>query len=272
MTAMEQLEKSEHTGEKLNEDFSKEIHDAHLDIFNNGTDATLDGLLGVTKKYLELDKEAYHEALEDSMKESEQLRWEHQATAGFGQPNAIVEAHKADYMKRAQDLLQQRDGIQGRLETVETVESRFNNYKNGRDAYLFFTDNAIVPCKFSLTSVDCSELMESNGVKKLISGDTVDRLDQLKQLMKIGAKLAEPYAEFTPYGVLALTTYSFGSMGIDVLYDEYAVYLSKQRLAQLHQNDAQFACARAVLGDRLDRLNAEIGCYQSADQTLEVAR
>ena len=116
--------------------------------------------------------------------------------------------------------------------TVETVESHFNNYKNGRDAYLFFTDNAIVPCKFSLTSVDCSELMESNGVKKLIGGDTVDRLDQLKQLMKIGAKLAEPYAEFTPYGVLALTTYSFASMGIDVLYDEYAIYLSKQRLAQ----------------------------------------
>ena len=111
---MEQLEKSEHTGEKLNEDFSKEIHDAHLDIFNNGTDATLDGLLGVTKKYLErLDKEAYHEALEDSMKESEQLRWEHQATAGFGQPNAIVEAHQADYRRSAtQDLLAQRDGIE----------------------------------------------------------------------------------------------------------------------------------------------------------------
>jgi hypothetical protein len=267
--AMERLDKSADTSKELNEEWSKELRDAHLDIFNNGTDALLDGLLGVSKKYLEMDKEAYHEALEESMSEAQRLRWEHQATAGFGTPNAIVEANIAAYPAKAKALLEKREGIQGGLETAENLESGFSKFKDRRDLYLFLTDNAVVPCSFGGDKkIDCTQLMKYNGVKKLVAGDFVDRLDQLKQAIKIGVKFAEPVAEFTPGGAVALTTYQFASMGIDVIYDETAVYLSKQRLQQMKQDDAQLAKANALLGARLDRLDAEMGCYEKANARI----
>jgi hypothetical protein len=260
ITAMERLAKAQEGERSLQEDWSKTLHDARLDIRNNGTDKLVDGLLGVAKTSLEVDKKAYHEALKESMQESQQLHWEHQATAGFGAPNAIVEAKIADYSKRALVLAEQRKTIKGRLEVVEAIQSWFERHKNRRDFYLWATDNAVMPCKFATDGkIDCLE-----GVQKLITGDTVDRLDQLKLVMKIAVKLAEPAAKFTPYGELAVTTFDLGNMGIDLLYDGFAVYFSKERLQQVRQNDTQLARAREVLGARMDRLTAEIGCYEEA--------
>jgi hypothetical protein len=261
--AVEQLLKSEETENDQKEEWSKEWHDGHLDIFNNGTDVMLEGMLPWIKRSLETVCDIYHEALEESMTEAQQLRWEHQATAGFGTPNAIVEAKIAAYPAKAKELLAQREGIEGRLAMVEGFEEKFDSYKDRRDLYLWLTDNAVVPCKFEKGSIDCTALLKYNGLRKLYDGDTVDRLDQLKMLIKIGAKVAEPMAEFTPYGMTALYGYKFGSLVIDTLYDGLAIHYSKERLQQQKQDDAQLAKARAVLDARMEMLQAEVGCYEN---------
>jgi hypothetical protein len=270
MTAIEQIAKSQNTASDLREYWSKELSDAHMDIFNNGSDALLDGVLGMGKTHLEMDKKAYQESLEASMKESQQLRWEHQATAGFGSPNAVVETKIADYTARAQALLEQRKGYEERLEGIEKVSNIFEKYKNGRDGYLFFTDNAVMPCKFGEDGkIDCDELMKHNALKKIADGDIVTDMDLFKQALKVGVKYAEPTLEFTPYGAVALGAFEFGSLAVDTTIDMIAIYNSKERLQQVKQNDVQFARARSVLGARMERLSAEVGCYHEANPTMQ---
>jgi hypothetical protein len=270
MTAMEQIAKSQETANDLKEDWTKELSDAHMDIFNNGSDALLDSVLGAGKTYLEMDKKAYRESLEASIKESQQLRWEHQATAGFGSPNAIVEANIAEYPARARALLEQREGYEARLEAVEKAENVFKKYKNGRDVYLFLTDNAVMPCKFGEDGkIDCDELMKNNALRKIANGDVVTDMDLFKRALKLGVTYAEPTAEFTPYGAVAVGAFEFGSLAVDTTIDLIAIHSSKERLQQVKQSDAQFARARAVLGARMGRLSAQIGCYQKTRPTTK---
>ncbi|HEY6252033.1 MAG TPA: hypothetical protein VI685_18915, partial [Candidatus Angelobacter sp.] len=270
MGAMEQIAKSQETVNSLKEDWSKELSAAHMDIFNNGSDALLDGVLGVGRKYLEMDKKAYQESLEASIKESQQLRWEHQATAGFGSPNKIVEEKTADYVVRARALLQQRERYQALLEGVEKAKNAFEKYKNGRDGYLFLTDNAVMPCKFGKDGkIDCDELMKNNALRKIANGDIVTDMDLFKQALKLGVKYAEPMAEFTPYGAVAVGAFEFGSLAVDTTIDLIAIHNSKERLQKVIQNDAQLARARAVLGARMERLSAQIGCYQRTRLTTK---
>jgi hypothetical protein len=264
MTAMERIAKSQEEANDLNEDWSEELRDAHRDIFNNGSDTLLDGLLGVSKTSLEMYKESYQEGLEASMKESQQLRAEYLAVAGDPAMKAAWQAKKADYLARAQNLLGRRELIENGLAGAEKAESLLDQMQTGRDFYLWLTDNEVLPCKFGDDGkINCDDLKKNNGVSKFAQGDLNTQLDLLKQVMKFGVHYS-PYIKALSHGSLIVDTWDISSLAIDLTYDETAIYESKQRLQQVQQNDAQFAKAREVLGDRIDRLNAEIDCYQRA--------
>ncbi len=258
--AMEQLEKSAQTIEGLNEDFAKVARDARLDIFNNQSDVALDTLVGFTKNNFELDKKVYEAALEKNMVRGQQLEWEVRATEGLAGPRSIVNGWSADYRKRAQELLEQREGIGSRLEMVEKVESRFEKFKNTRDIYLWITDSELLPCKLGDGKVDCSE----SGPAKMVKDDEADLYENMKTTVKFGLMVAEPLAEFTPGGEAAVLGFKLGTLMIDNVYDVVAIDLAKSRLQSFKQNDAQMERARAVLEGRIERLNAEASCYESA--------
>jgi hypothetical protein len=55
------------------------------------------------------------------------------------------------------------------------------------------------------------------------------------------------------------------SLTIDLTYDTAVGYLGYQRLEQIKQNDVQLERAKARLGERIDRMNAEVACYARAN-------
>jgi hypothetical protein len=271
MTAMEQIAKSQENSNDLAEDWNKELRDAHKDIFNNVSDAALDGLLDLSMKSLEKEKELYHEALEASMKESQQLRWEHQATAGFGSPNAIVEAKIADYLNRAKAQLGQRQVIEDDMAGVEKAQGVLERYQTRRDFRNWITDNELIPCKFANDGkVNCDDFKENNGPNQFRKGNLNTQLDLLKQVIKFGMQNSRAFKALS-YATLIGETWDDTSFVIDTAYDGLAIAYSMQRLDQVKQDDAQFAHAREVLSDRMDRLNATISCYTKASPTMEEA-
>jgi len=268
MTAMEQIAKSQENSNDLAEEWKKELRDAHKDIFNNVSDAALDGLLDLSMKSLEQDKELYHEALEASMKESQQLRWEHQATAGFGAPNAIVEAKIADYLSRAKAQLGQRQVIEDEMAGVEKAQGALERYETRRDFRNWITDDELIPCKFANDGkINCDDFKENNGPNQFRKGDLNTQLDLLKQVIKFGMQNSGTFKALS-YGSLIGETWDTTSFVIDTAYDGLAIAYSKRRLEQVSQDDAQLSKAREVLGDRIDRLNAEIGCYQRTSPAM----
>lgn len=261
MTAMERIAKSQENADDLEEDWSKVLRDAHKDIFNNVTDAALDGLLDLSMKSLEMDKELYHEALEASMKESQQLRAEYQAIKDNSSEIALWDAKKADYLARAQSQLGQRQVLEDDMAGVEKTKRILEKLQTGRDFKNWLTDNELIPCKFEKNGkINCDD----NGGTKFARGDLNTQLDLLKQVVKFGMHYSRAFKALS-YGSYIGETWDTLSFMSDTAYDGLAIAYSKQRLDQVKQNDAQLDRAREVLGDRIDRLNAEIGCYQGAN-------
>jgi hypothetical protein len=262
ITAMERIAKSQQTENDINEDWSKELRNAHMDIFNNATDALLDGLLGVTNTSLEKYKKSYQEGLEVSVRESQQLRAEYLAAARNPLEQAAWQAKKAGYLARSQIQLEKGGVLEDAIAEVKQAKSTFEKIRTGRDLYLWLTDNEVIPCKFADDDkINCDNFKKNNGVTKFAQGDMDRQLELLKQVMKFGVHYAPSLKAFS-YGSFIGETYDATSLAIDVTYDGLAIYYSKKRLLQVKQNGAQFDRAREVLGDRIDRLNAEIACYQ----------
>jgi len=264
MTALERIAKSQEEAKDLNKEWTKELKDAHQDIFLNGSDMLLDGLLGVTKTSLEMYKDSYHEGLEASMKESQQLRAEYLELAGNPAERAAWQAKQADYLARSQRLLGRREVIENAIAGVEKVESVVGKIDTGRDFYLWLTDNEVFPCKFGGDGkINCDEFKKDNGISSFAQGDLNTQLDLLKQVMKFGLDYS-PTIKALSHASLIGNTWKISSLVIDLTYDGTAIYHSTRRLQQAKQDDEQLAIARKVLGYRADRLQAEIGCYQKA--------
>jgi len=262
MRAMEQLAKSRENANVLKEDWTKVVSDANTDIFNNGSDTLLDGLLGVTKTSLEMYRESLHQGLEGSMKESQLLRAEYKAGSSNPAEKALWESKKTDILSRSQIQLENNAILGDALARVETVKSWSEKFQTGRDFYLWLTDTEMLPCKFANDGkIDCDELMKNSGITKFKEGDLNTRLDLLKQVMKFGVHYS-PAIKLLSHASLIGDTWDVASLTIDLSYDAWAIHLSKGRLQEVKQNDAQLARAREVLGARMDRLNAEASCYQ----------
>lgn len=266
MTAMERIAKSQETANDLQEEWGKELSNAHQDIFNNVTDAALDGLLDLSVKSLEKDKELYHQGLEASKKESQQLRAEYLAIKDNPGEKSLWDAKKADYLARAQYQLGQRQVIEDQMASVKKTQSVLEKLQTGRDFKLWLTDNELSPCKFNNDGkVNCDEFKKNNGIAAFARGDLNTQLDLLKQVVKFGMQYSPAFKTLS-YGSMIGETWSATSFAIDTAYDGLAIVYSKRRLDQVKQSEAQFASAREVLGDRIDRLNAEIGCYPKQAQ------
>jgi hypothetical protein len=262
MNAMEQIAKSQENANGSREDWAKVVSDAHTDIFNNGSDTLLGGLLNVTTSSLEKYKESLHEGLEASMAESKQLRAEYKAISNNPAEKALWESKKSEFLSRAQIQLENNAILGDALAGVETVKGWSEKFQTGRDFYLWLTDTEMLPCKFGNDGkINCDDLKKNSGITKFKEGDLNARLDLLKQVMKFGVHYS-PAIKALSHASLIGDTWDIASMTIDLSYDATAIYLSKERLKRVKQEDAQLARAREVLGARLERLNAEIGCYQ----------
>jgi hypothetical protein len=262
MKAMEQIAKSQENTNALKEDWTKVVSDANTDIFNNGSDTLLDGLLGVTKTSLEMYRESLRGGLEASMTESKQLRAEYKSVSSNPAEKALWESKKTEFLSRAQIQLENNAILGDALAGVEIVKSWSEGFQTGRDFYLWLTDTEMLPCKFANDGkINCEDLLQNSGITKFKQGDLNARLDLLKQVMKFGVHY-KPAMKLLSHASLIGDTWDIASMTIDLSYDATAIYFSKKRLQEVKQDDAQLARAREVLGARLDRLNAEVGCYQ----------
>jgi prefoldin subunit 5 len=263
MKAIDQLARSEENTSELGKQWNEYVRKAEKDMIDHGVDAAMDGFLGVTKTTLEVEKEALKEPLEASMKDAQRLRWEYQATAGFGAPNPVVQQRIADYKKNAQALLERDGALREHLEDLEQYKDTVEHMKSGKEFGEWLIGEE--PCKRQAAgNLNCEALKKENGVAKFLQGDTETQAELLKKVMDFGVHYS-PTIKLLAHGNLIVDTWDIGSLVIDLGYDASVLYAANNAAKQMSQVDAKMGQARATLNARIERLNAEIACYRQAD-------
>ena len=166
---------------------------------------------------------------------------------------ANLRARTAELKAQAQPLIARSRALITEEANLKGAERTLGEFKETRD-FINWTTDMEGPGKIE----------ESNPIAKSEKGDINPGLEGVKQVLKIGVDLAW---HGTPMGAAIGTA----STMIDLSYDLAVGYFGYEQLKQMKQNDATYKQAHGILAARIDRLNAEIGCYQKTSLTTAEA-
>lgn len=259
--AFERLAKTAEEQHELKVEWLSDMRKAAQDVAWTSIDQGADGMRESTGEALEETEDELGAKIVEKVDKVKALReqavkdGEEMAAAGadpariaaLRQQTEELRGEAQSLIEEGQDLAKTRSRLEGANRTVE-------EFKQTRDFMNWITDMD-GPDKFG----------ESNPLAESENGDINPGLEGARQLLMFGVKAAW---EGTPIGEAV----EAADMTINLSYDTMVGYFGYQQLQQMKQNDAGFAKGKAMLARRIDRLNAEIGCYQSADQNNEAAR
>lgn len=291
MTAMEQIAKSQENANDVHNEWIDEMRKSVQDMGLHAIDHGVDGLFDSTKKGLDqtkkvLDLEAREVTYQGKllhMEVAEAREAMNTAQADPGRLAALQKQWDAFDANQIKPLMARRKEIADEMAATELWKGRIDKFNNGRDFGAWWTDMNL-PCNYSENEgFHCKNLSDNNATKAW-NGDDVARADGLKQVLNYGAHHANYLAKYSQYLVVGSTAADLAahatfigewwdatSLTIDLALDGTTLYLGNQQLQQVKQSNAQFAHAREVLSDRMDRLNATISCYTKASPTMEEA-
>lgn len=258
--AFDRIAKTARRANEDRNDWLKDMRKAAQDMGTNALDHGVEGLFDSTKEGLQEAEIELHSEIEATKKEAIQLRQSMLQTrqamdAAKNDPARLAEltAQWNDLEKNGiTPLLEKRKALEGQWENYFKWERHVASFNSARDFGGWLTDMEL-PCQRTNGEISCKNFLENNPIAKSEKGDPNASLDGLKQVLKFGAHL-------TPYG----ETWDAVSTFIDVSFDLSTEVLGYQRLQQIKQNSVQFEKAENMLGQRIERTNAEIDCYQKS--------
>jgi hypothetical protein len=261
-------------------DWLKDLNKATLDMSLGLFDKGLGGLLGPESETLKDWQSGMRHEVIDNRKQIEEL-------------SALADAEK-DAVKNAAlhqqifDLNMRNQLLHTGLNAVRNAKTIYEGYEMGapvRDVGLWLTDsgdslgnsgslwNKVAPLEHA-KRLDVSNIVpkDQSGVAAMLtaagnSGGLEDSMDGVKQLLKI--TLSQPgvktwlkaSSETLGMGTGITEWYEGLSLTIDTAYDLSVGYAGYARLKQIKLNVAQLEKAKAMLAERIRRVNTELACY-----------
>jgi hypothetical protein len=283
--ALEKLLETQKRENEERKEWLKDMRKAAQDVALNAIDKGVEGLFDSSKEALQDSEVELHEEIQETTEQARELRQqmdEARKAVGTAKDDparvASLQDQWADMEKnQIQPLLEKRKALEGQWESTFKWETRVDRLTNARDFGAWITDMEL-PCDYANGQVACNNFKENNAISKIAAGDRDTELDGLKMALKYAAHKAERLKNLSDVAVIGGTAgkiaanatfigevWDTTSLMIDLSYDATVGYLGYQRLQQVKQNDAQFEKAKSILGARIDRMNAEVSCYQNAN-------
>lgn len=291
MTAMERIAKSQENANEEHNDWIDEMRKSVQDMGLHAIDQGVDGIFDSTKEGLDqaekvLNLEAREVTYEGQMLHQELAEAREAMNTAKADPERLAALQKrwdSFDANQIKPLMARRKQITDEMAATELWKGRVDKFNNGRDFGAWWTDMNL-PCNYSENEGFHCKNFNDNNATKAWNGDDVARSDGLKQVLNYGAHHADYLAKYSKYLVVGSTAADLAahatfigevwdatSLTIDLALDGTTLYLGNQQLQQVKQSNAQFAHAREVLSDRMDRLNATMSCYTKASPTMEEA-
>jgi len=261
-------------------DWIKDLNKATLDMSLGLFDKGLKGLIGPENKTLNSWQSGMRHEVMSNRKQIQEL-------------SALADAERDAALNTALhdqifNLNMRNQLLHTGLNAVRNAKTMYHGYEMAvpaRDFGLWVTDSGdplnnpgyvlqIAPLE-KAKRLDLSAIVpkDQSGAPAMLaaaknSGGLEGSMDGVRQLLKI--TMNDP-------GVKAWLEVSLGlgtgitelheglSLTIDVAYDLSVGYAGFARLIQIKKNVAQFERAKAALAKRIDRINAEIGCYRGTN-------
>ncbi|MGB8887356.1 MAG: hypothetical protein WCC87_11575 [Candidatus Korobacteraceae bacterium] len=292
MTAMGRIAKLQETANDVQNEWidgmRKSVQDAGLHAIDHGVqglfDSTKKGLVQAEKA---LDYEAQEVTQEGQMLHAKLVKAREAMNTAKADPDRLAtlqtqwDAFDANQIK---PLMARRKEITDEMAATKLWKDRVEKLNNGRDFGAWLTDMNL-PCSYGDNGgFSCKNFKDNNAITKVVNGEDVASADGLKQVLNYAAHHADYLAKYSKYVVIGSTAAGLAahatfigkfwdatSLTIDLALDGTTLYLGNQQLQQVKRSNVQFAHAREVLSDRMDRLNAEISCYTKASPTMEEA-
>jgi hypothetical protein len=266
-------------------DWLDDMRKAAQDAGTNALDKGVDGLFKSTHEGLQDAEIELHGEIQAVNEEAKQLRQEmadaRQAVdAAKGDPAELahLNAQWSDLQNnQIQPLLQKRRELESQWANYFKWNERVDSFNSARDFGEWITDTNM-PCQKTNGKMSCGqnnpiEASKNLDLSNVQAEDINPSLDGLKQVMKFAAHNADlltyfsraaSIADIAAHATFIGETWDATSATIDIGYDLTVGYLGLQRLRQISQNNAAFQRAQSMLGERIDRTNAEIACYSKA--------
>jgi hypothetical protein len=292
MTAMGRIAKSEKTANDVHNEWIDEMRKSVQDVGLHAIDHGVNGLFDSTKEGLDqaekaLDYEAQEVTHEGQMLHAKVVEAREAMNTAKADPDRLAalqtqwDAFDANQIK---PLIARRKELTDEMAATKLWKDRVGKLNNGRDFGAWLTDMNL-PCSYSENGgFICKNFKDNNAITKVAKGGDVATADGLKQVLNYAAHHADYLVKYSKYVVIGSTAADLAAHGtfigqvwdatsltIDLALDGTTLYLGNQQLQQVKQSNVQFAHAREVLSDRMDRLNAEISCYTKASPTMEEA-
>jgi hypothetical protein len=289
-TALERVEKSFDQDKEINEDWRKQWDHAFDELKQNAFDAAVDGLLSGTKDGVKEARDVVDKEVEIVTSQAQDVHQRLEKTRvaianASGNPARLAELQRQfDTITQHEvaPLLERQHQLASLAGQVHAADDYWGSYTSIRDFASWLGDGE-APCKLINGSMDCTNLKKNNPIARtanLSAGQLLmdpTSAEGVKQVLDFAADNIEylnKLKSFSPALAIAERAnfigdvWSGASLAIDTIYDVTAIYLSYRGLQQVKQNDAQFARARQSLDQRINQLNAEIGCYQKGGVSL----
>jgi len=274
--ALEKLLETQNRENEERNEWLKEMRKAAQDVALHAIDKGVEGLFDSSKEALQEAEVELHGEIEDTTKEARELQQEMaEARKAIGTAKddparlASFQAQWADADKyQIQPLLKKRKALEDQWESIFNLETRVEHITVARDFGAWLTDMDL-PCDYENDHVTCRNFKENNAISQVAAGDYYNTgLDGFKLALDYAAHHAAPLKKLSSFAVMGTTVgevWDTTSLLIDLSYDTTVGILGYQRLQQVKQNDPQFEKAKSILGARIDRMNAEVSCYQNAN-------
>lgn len=259
-TAYERLYKTAEEQHELKAEWMSEMRKAVQDVAWGVVDHGADEMLTSSKEATAEEAKDLLPKLDATKKEVREFRAEVvkdgqvlEVVGGDPEMLANLRARTAELKAQAQPLIARSRALITEEANLKGAERTLGEFKETRDFINWITDMD-----------GPGKIEESNPIAKSEKGDINPGLEGVKQVLKIGVDLAW---HGTPMGAAIGTA----STMIDLSYDLAVGYFGYEQLKQMKQNDVTYKQAQGILAARIDRLNAEIGCYQKTNLTTAEA-
>jgi hypothetical protein len=297
LLALQRLEKSNAELSAMDREWRQMVESTYDHLIDEAKDKAFDGLKGATKDSLKILRNELKPELEANMSEGRQLREQYKSALASGGADSELKQQMADYKQSAQALIERDGMLRDRLENIDELEEVVGSFNKGRDYATWLNSNV---CRLDFQSsydVNCQALRKNyeqgqarlaearrkamavvSGQEPLLSGHS-DPIANAEMAKKVLGKLLHNQAVLTALKLNPETetinlTWDLTNFGIDASYYGTMLMLYHGQNAHLSAERAQAGNAYAALSSRIQRLTAQIGCYQkfASNNALENAR